>query len=57
MDLITKLNLVSNIIHNTSLRGSGNYIITSLEIAESIDNIDKIRNRKRKIEKIMRRIK
>jgi len=56
-NLIDKINKASTIIHNASLRGSGNFIIVNSQVAETINNMDKIRLRRKKIEKIMRRMK
>lgn len=57
MNLIDKLNNASKIINSHTKYGSANYIIVNPQIAEVLDNINKIENRRKKIEKIMRRMK
>lgn len=55
-ELITKLNIASKLIHEKSLRGNGNFIIVNSQIAELIDNIDKMKLRDKKLKKIMKRL-
>ncbi len=38
--LFDKLNHAANIIHNNALKGSGNFMIVSLEMAEKIKEAD-----------------
>jgi hypothetical protein len=51
-DLITKINEAANVIHNKSLRGSGNYIVTSSDVAGQLKIDFRRTNRILKIENI-----
>jgi hypothetical protein len=52
-NLIDKIVEASNIIHKSSLRGSANYIMTSLEVADIMEAaLFRNKRRKKKINKI-----
>lgn len=57
MYLIDKLNKASKIINNNNRYGSGNYIIVNPQIANMLNNINILEERRIKIKKIMKRIK
>lgn len=53
-DLIDRLLKASEIIHKTSTRGSGNYIVTSPTISQMINSIytERANDRKEKINRL-----
>lgn len=53
--LITKINEASSLINKRS-KSVGNFIIISEQLAEEIYNLDKIKLRREKLEKIKRKI-
>jgi hypothetical protein len=55
--LFEKLMEASAHIHKASLRGSGNYIVTSPQVSSSIKNLLNQTNRKQKCRLILQKIK
>lgn len=54
-ELISKINVMANVITKASIRGSGNYITTSKAIYDYINSINsKSSKRKEKIKKILK---
>lgn len=54
-ELLEKINIVSNLIHEKSLRGDADYIIVSPKVAEAIENLDIKKLRKKKLEQILKK--
>lgn len=55
-ELYYKITQASNIIHQTSLKGSGNFIIVSPKIAEKIKRIEIKEQRRKKLEILFKKI-
>ena len=51
------LDKATKIVNSHTKYGSANYIIVNPQIADVFNNINKLENRRKKIEKIMRRMK
>jgi hypothetical protein len=53
-DLVQKINAAANIIHQKSVRGGGNYMVTSPEVAEYIHKANLKYQRKEKLKEIFK---
>ena len=52
--LINKIIKASNYIHNQQIRGSGQYIVCSAQVAEVLENLDIRKYRKKKLLQIFK---
>ena len=55
-NLLAKINEISNDIAKSQRNGVGNYMIVSSEIANAIENLDNQKLRKKKIERLLKKI-
>jgi len=55
--LIAKLNKISNNINETQRKGFCNYMIVGSEFANALENLDKQKVRKKKIERLLKQMK
>ena len=54
--LLAKINDISNDIAKSQRNGVGNYMIVSSEIANAIENLNNQKLRKKKIERLLKKI-
>jgi len=55
-DLIDRINKAANIINQQQRYGNGNYIIVNNQVADFLNGLNLLEERKQKIQKIINRI-